>query len=939
MLKLKSGKLFLFVTTALLVITLLISCQANSVEVNAVMIEGKAQTIREDIIPFDLNEYSLEISVNTDKVTLFRIASDAGDVFPADVAAENGKARLKKGLYADKMASVLKVEGLDKDGKVLAQIFVKLNPSGNQQLNGDISTSRDYGNYKNGLYIVEGDETVFYSIEMINAMTIAEKNVLIDKIEAAANNQVWFVLANYHGYYVNFRGDMITWPENDQPFTQMVRVVYDKEAGLYYDTSTGQYVDSPDQSNPELVLLAPADAMVGQMRNDVQLQWNATPTGASSPTDTLEYEVRLWKTADATPTEPLETTANKTYQLPYELDFNTQYTWQIKAIQKNSLGGTIGRKLLHRTFRTTKRLVLELSTTDASDCGAPAVATITSYDEDINTVQLWKKRSSGGNWLAATPTSMSEWIPLIDGKIVLPLNPNMPGVGNWVLRAQGIGDAAKSDEKAFHLVEISFTPSLTLEVGTVGAVENEDYVCTNGPTTRATYTVDIDFGIFEENFSEIRWDIEIAAPKEVSGFPVIGGATSTAIDWEASKVSVDFATECTKYATLTVFGTKCEGAATYSKEVLLNFTLDTEAPTIEASSADAATETHMATISFCASDTKGLDISKSYIEYKIEKGQGSVGPIRIDWDTSYLETVNNTNGHPVTVKAIFNGGCATLTFDSTPAGIDGATYTATAFVKDKATVGLSHEASPVTSVFMDDVYLMVSTPQFEGFADYQGEPYLTPDESAATVTICFIDYSAETGAQYIGVATSSGLECLAASGTKNTKDSTTMICTGYDQKVKITQTATFQAKEGEEGPVSFTMAATDKSGNATQVTVDFVVDTKGPRFSSFVSFSRTTSENSYFEFTFKDISSLEDVSKTELEAVWDTGSVKAPLSLDSSENILAGTKKVGYRYRFDNVISDGATVSATVTCYDLIGNQTTKHATVLNRSQTGSSER
>ena len=105
-------------------------------------------------------------------------------------------------------------------------------------------SERAYNHYPDGLYIIESGEAKYYPIKYINDMSKSDKTDLITKILSAENNECWFVLANYHGFYGDFTGGIANWPEDDQAMSQSPEIFYDVENQYHYNVWTGEIVNA-----------------------------------------------------------------------------------------------------------------------------------------------------------------------------------------------------------------------------------------------------------------------------------------------------------------------------------------------------------------------------------------------------------------------------------------------------------------------------------------------------------------------------------------------------------------------------------------------------------------------------------------------------------------------------------------------------------------------
>lgn len=103
---------------------------------------------------------------------------------------------------------------------------------------------RIHNHFPDGLYIIESGKTNFYSMTLINQMSISEKNTLITAILMAEEDTCWFVIANYHGYFHEFSGGIENWPENTQAMTTTPVYFYDIEKGYTLNVNTGEIIQA-----------------------------------------------------------------------------------------------------------------------------------------------------------------------------------------------------------------------------------------------------------------------------------------------------------------------------------------------------------------------------------------------------------------------------------------------------------------------------------------------------------------------------------------------------------------------------------------------------------------------------------------------------------------------------------------------------------------------
>lgn len=421
------------------------------------------------------------------------------------------------------------------------------------------------------------------------------------------------------------------------------------------------------------------------------------------------------------------------------------------------------------------------------------------------------------------------------------------------------------------------------------------------------------------------------------------------------------------FATVTVNGTNTDTNIWTSDPATLNFWLDANEPgTVTLApnpdwTSEATTSATKTDVLFSATDTVWLNLQNPGFGFTFTVDTGC-GPEDIfkswgDWITineggsfdlegftfSATSAATKCTDDPATVTE--NTVSATI---SSEAEVDGATLTIAATAVD----GVGLETGTDTTVFVDSLFYGVGSPVFStsaiggnGFIEYLNNYYLTShatNTAPATVTVVFTDRAPHTA----GGTITSGKAHLHTSYYGVNQEATTTATETIDclERTHMTYVATFVATDtavdGEE--VEMTVVATDTFGNRESVTVNFYVDNQAPVLRAVESITRAGSyQDSYIELSFDDHLGLLDVASSTLVAAYEkTNGDSVSLSYLERRNLLDASQKIiGYRYKFDKIIPDDATVTATITCADPLGNVDTTTATTTNQLIAASTDR
>ncbi len=518
------------------------------------------------------------------------------------------------------------------------------------------------------------------------------------------------------------------------------------------------------------------------------------------------------------------------YDVPADvLDYGQTYTVEVTAHQGEDAATD------ERIFKTPAELELEISPTEAFGC-ATITATVTANNPDIDKVALFGKLVTSQDYSKLAPAG-NDWRELDENhQAVFELNSADFAAGDWVINAQALGSAAKSQEKALEVKEASLTPALSVEV-CGNELEGGEFICfdsTIGAT--AVYTVGVNFAEgAEEQFSDMLYTFVFAGSDTTVATGLFTQSATT------DTIDIYMATECTKLATLTIDATTVCGA-TLTELTTFGFILDGAQPTATISeiAIDSATET--AVIVFAATDTKSL--CEATITLLIEKvdleGVQMWDPVT--FKVGDLTFGNENFGGEATYTPVVGpdgiGILATVTLDLPY--LDGATITTAFevidycefFCCDQCGDAITRESVSVEGIptfydnrFYDAGIVNVSFYDSEDFAELGDAWLVMMDNNPASATVWIAD-----AYPYIGYYTVDGATLTIESSSVDVGESTliTAPCTGYPTKTLVSYVFTVLLKEATEGVFTFTFIASDVSDNATELTQDIVVDTMPP---------------------------------------------------------------------------------------------------------------
>ena len=459
--------------------------------------------------------------------------------------------------------------------------------------------------------------------------------------------------------------------------------------------------------------------------------------------------------------------------------------------------------------------------------------TVTTTDPEIDSIQVWSKRDGDDNWdIIDLGKGKDNWYELVDKTFSFEINANDFPVGTYLLRAQGIGNSAKSSEKQLEVLEVDITPILELNVDGQD-VENGSYYCTD-ETVDATYTVDIDFhnDKLKALFSEIKWRFDYTGNKTISR-----EATATPDTLESSRVVFDIPTECTKSASLTLEATTNDGSR-YNNHTRMDFVLDRAKPNVAVTDFYTDPDMRNATMVISASDTKSL--GSAYVELYPDKGiQGEDWyEVVVNWGENDFtigvgerQITGKGEYSPAALGSSVSRANATLTFNFGP--LDGVTLYATANFNDYFDYGKTHEGLATGSVFFDNNYHQIEIDNID-VPLYSDEYLLTSATDSAIMAVDFIDaFNKQGGLQnQYSVHSSNSLILSGSLDISDTTDTKLDVCTGYATKIIRPATLSLHAEDSQEGNVYLTLSGTDTNGNTGEATTVVKVDTQAPILTS-----------------------------------------------------------------------------------------------------------
>lgn len=580
----------------------------------------------------------------------------------------------------------------------------------------------------------------------------------------------------------------------------------------------------------------------------------------------------------------------------------------------------------------------------------------------------------GGGVAKRWPDSDTEFLLDEEGELVFYVNDlggNFPNheldEGEYYLWARAAWDnSIESTKERFDIASLS--SALESEIILMDEEENEytTKVCPTSTEVTLIYDVSVWGG---ELFDELHYVFEIDSAVD----PLIK-LSATFVEETEFSTEVTYATECTKYATLTVNGTITSvywddlNATEVATRVALpaiivdgiSFVLDMANPTALVSlalptgfSPTVPASLTTATLTFLASDTKCLQpyAEKIAFEILVDKGAGN-------WEAEFaygvVETIlgedsvwDNTmtiNGTYDATKTTTDNATITLVFDIQE--LDLATVTATMTVHDCCCeecmlegpcvgcgVGgnITHETEVMAAFVVDNVFFseMLELDEVLAFDGFKGDADATPTIPAspanATLTILLADANWDASLWTATTWNFSVIEALSFSPTVSATKLISEVCSGYATKTQVTLVGTMTADptvEATEVELTLTGTAVDLAGNRFVISQNFLFDTIPPTLTHFTAFRDQIVNESWIEFAFD-----QKPETAELDIVV-AGSGTFSYDLDDAEEI-EGQENT-YKLETGVTLPFGGAVTLNATATDLAGNVgfSTKDATV-----------
>jgi hypothetical protein len=592
-----------------------------------------------------------------------------------------------------------------------------------------------------------------------------------------------------------------------------------------------------------------------------------------------------------------------------------------------------------------------------------------SESRENMSVQLMVEKVGSGvakRW----PDSDTEFLLDEEGELVFGVNnlgnnftPNLEP-GNYYLWARAAWDiSVQSTKKPFIIVELNETLDASIKVYNQDT-EYSDKVCGLATEVELDYEVSItDGGVFDELFySFVIAQLGSDASESVTLEATFAGETEFA-------TTVTYATECTKYATLTLDGTltrvfwdDVEKEATEVQIGLMNilinehvFVLDLADPTalltLELPAGFSSTEPASltnATLTFLASDTKCLQPydEKITFEVYVEKGISSWFEEFAFFDEEIILGDNSVWNNEITIIGTYNASKTSSTNPDEAEAIllfdipimDYATVTATMSVHDCCCLDcmvelgpceepdtlLSHATEVSTQFVVDNVFFSSLLEDddifvYEGFLGEAANPLIPASPTQATLTVKFADALwSEAEWENINWAVYDSdwslFSALVYDPIISATSLTTGVCSGWATKTEVTFTGTLTADSEEAATeTSLTLIATavDATGNEFYIELPFLFDTLPPTLTHFTAFRDQYNNHSWVEFKFD-----QEPESAELAIVTNGGTFE--YDLDDAEPI--GGIPNAYRMETGITLPYSSAVTLNATATDLAGN-------------------
>lgn len=576
----------------------------------------------------------------------------------------------------------------------------------------------------------------------------------------------------------------------------------------------------------------------------------------------------------------------------------------------------------------------------------------------------------GGGVAKRWPDSDTEFLLDEEGELVFYVN-DLGGnflnheldEGEYYLWARAAWDnSIESTKERFDIASLS--SALESEIILMDEEEEKEFVdkvCPTSTEVTLVYKVSIEGG---ELFDELRYVFQTH-----SAVDPLTTLSATFVEETEFSTEVTYATECTKYATLTVNGTITSvywddlNATEVATRVALpaiivdgiSFVLDMANPTALVSlalptgfSPTVPASLTTATLTFLASDTKCLQpyAEKILFEVFVDKGAGNWEAAFVYGDEETIlgedsewENEMTIDGTYTATKTTTDNATITLEFDIQD--LDLATITATMTVHDCCCeecmlegpcvgcgVGgnIAHETEVMSAFVVDNVFFseMLELDEVLAFDGFLGEEGATPTIPAspayATLTIVLAD------ANWDATKWESTQWALGPNTVEPVVQATELIsevCSGYATKTQVTLVATMTASGvATEAELTLTGTAVDLAGNRFVISQNFLFDTLAPTLTHFTAFRGQIVNESWIEFKF-------DQKPEEAElALTVTASGTFLYDLDDAEEIEG--QENAYRLLTGITLPFNTEITLGATATDLAGNVgfSTKAATV-----------
>lgn len=576
----------------------------------------------------------------------------------------------------------------------------------------------------------------------------------------------------------------------------------------------------------------------------------------------------------------------------------------------------------------------------------------------------------GGGVAKRWPDSDTEFLLDEEGELVFYVN-DLGGnflnheldEGEYYLWARAAWDnSIESTKERFDIASLS--SALESEIILMDEEEEKEFVdkvCPTSTEVTLVYKVSIEGG---ELFDELRYVFQTH-----SAVDPLTTLSATFVEETEFSTEVTYATECTKYATLTVNGTITSvywddlNATEVATRVALpaiivdgiSFVLDMANPTALVSlalptgfSPTVPASLTTATLTFLASDTKCLQpyAEKILFEVFVDKGAGNWEAAFVYGDEETIlgedsewENEMTIDGTYTATKTTTDNATITLEFDIQD--LDLATITATMTVHDCCCeecmlegpcvgcgVGgnITHETEVMSAFVVDNVFFseMLELDEVLAFDGFLGEEGATPTIPAspayATLTIVLAD------ANWDATKWESTQWALGPNTVEPVVQATELIsevCSGYATKTQVTLVATMTASGvATEAELTLTGTAVDLAGNRFVISQNFLFDTLAPTLTHFTAFRGQIVNESWIEFKF-------DQKPEEAElALTVTASGTFLYDLDDAEEIEG--QENAYRLLTGITLPFNTEITLGATATDLAGNVgfSTKAATV-----------